>query len=371
MLKLKDIMLETEMIGLAEKFTKVDSAYFVEIETSEELKIDQNYYFGLELSIGEICEVLGCAIEVKENSGNRIYRFKIIECDEKYASLITQTLNASASAESMDAKDEPIWAYGLKQTNSSYAVIVNSPAGFFNAQQLKTIADIAEKGYGITKLTHAQRIVILVKLEQLATVEELLSKVNLRKGVLHHGIRNVRACAGALCKWSKNNDAIGLSVEIDKALYGFSTKFDVKIAVSDCLRNCSESYCADIGFIGLDGEYRVVIGGRGSSIPFRAIELMPKLKKDKIVDFTHKFIDWYTANAIERERLCKTLQRIGTDIYNSKPENIKSEIKAVFTNLDSPDARSGDTVSEAARSFEQYLRGLAVDSIRTKFTEVA
>ncbi len=369
MLKLKDIMLETEMIGLAEKFAKTGEGYFVEVETSDALTINGNYYFGLELSIGEICEVMACVVEQLNAGGAKSYKLKILECDEKYVSLIAQTLNPQKSGEKSGA--EPTWAYGLKQTNSSYAVIVNSPAGFFTAEHLKAVAEIAEKGYGITKLTHAQRIVILVKPEQLAEVEEKLAKVNLRKGVLHHGVRNVRACAGALCKWSKNNDAIGLSVEIDKKLYGFSTKFDIKIAVSDCMRNCSESYCADIGLIGLDGEYRMVIGGRGSSVPFRAIELVPKLPKSKVVDCVSKFIDWYVSAANERERLCKTLQRIGAGIHASKPESVRNEIKAAFDKLDAPNMRSGDSTSEAARMFEQYLRGLAVDSIRSNFTEVA
>nr|HPG58113.1 hypothetical protein [Candidatus Wallbacteria bacterium] len=161
MLRLKDIMLETEMIGLAEKFVKAREDYFVEIETADELTIGGNYYFGLELSIGEICEVKACVVEQLGGGGAKTYKLKIIECDEKYAALIAQTVNPQKPGEKAGA--EPTWAYGLKQTNSSYAVIVNSPAGFFTAEHLKAVAEIAEKGYGITKLTHAQRIVILVK----------------------------------------------------------------------------------------------------------------------------------------------------------------------------------------------------------------
>ena len=370
MIRLKDIIVESEMIGLAEKFAPAGGELFVEVETSDELVLNNAYYFGLELSTGDICEVRGTAVEVSGAEGNRVYKFKIIECDEKYVSLAAASLSEKSPAAAAKDDDGPTWAYGLKQMNSSYAVIVNSPAGFYTADHLKAIAGIAEKGFGITKLTHAQRIVVLVKPEQLATVENELAAAGLRKGVLHHGVRNVRACAGALCKWSKNNDAISLSVDIDKELYGFSTKFDVKIAVSDCLRNCSESYCADIGFIGLDGEYRAVIGGRGSSFPFRALALAPKIPKNKVVAFVRKFVDWYVSKANERERLCKTLQRIGTEIYDAKPESARGEIKAAFEKLDAADMRSGDSVSESARMFEQYLRGLAVDSIRREFTGV-
>lgn len=368
MIRLKDLMLETDTIGLAEKFINITNELFLEIETQEELKLQSSYYFGMEVTTGEICEVRGQILEVLSENGKRIYKTRLLECDANYHTILLQTVNSQASSEK--SKTEPLWAYGLKQSNASYAVIINSPAGVFNSEQLKTIAEISQKGYGIIKLTHAQRIVVLVKPEQLDKIEEMISKVGLRKGVLHHGVRNIRACAGALCKWSKNNDAVTIASEIDKKLYGFPAKFDIKVAVSDCMRNCSECYCSDIGFIGMDGAYRIVIGGRGSSIPFRGIELAPKVDKAKVVAFIEKFVNWYVLTANEGERLCKTLQRIGLEIFNSKPEEVKKEVKNTFDRLDMKEFRSGDGVSEAARMFEQYLRGLAVDSIRSKFQEV-
>ncbi len=369
MLTIKDVILESEPIGLSEKMIAFVPGGSVEIETAEKYDIGKKYYLGMELVTGDICEITGEISEKLSSDGINKLVFKITDCDEKFAALLSQTINAGDNSLPADGKEQPVWAYGVRQTNGSYAVIVNSPAGLLNAEQLKALSEITAKGFGVAKLTHAQRVILLIKPEQLEEVEAILKKVNLRKGVLHHGVRNIRACSGALCKWSVNNDAIGLSLEIDKQLYGFSAKFDVKIAVSDCSRNCSESYCSDIGFIGIDGNYRVVVGGRGAGVPFRAIELIPKLDKKKVVPFAVKFVEWYKTNANERERLCRTLQRIGTDIFNEKAETEKSIIKEALENLDSK-VRSGDGVSESARLFEQYLRGLAVDKIRSQFLEV-
>ncbi len=366
---IKDVTLELEPIGLSEKMAAFSAGGSIQIETAEKYEAGKKYYLGMELVTGDICEVAGEITEKLSSDGVNKLVFKITECDEKFAALLSQTIKIGDKASAAVSEDQPIWAYGVRQTNGSYAVIVNSPGGLFNAAQLKAVSEITAKGFGVAKLTHAQRIILLIKPEQLEEVEEILKKADLRKGVLHHGVRNIRACSGALCKWSVNNDAIGLSLEIDKQLYGFPANFDVKLAISDCSRNCSESYCADIGFIGIDGNYRVVVGGRGAGVPFRALELIPKLDKKKVVPFAMKFIDWYKANAMEKERICKTLQRLGTDIFNGKTESEQAVIKSALETLDSK-VRSGDGVSESARLFEQYLRGLAVDKIRNQFLEV-
>jgi len=366
---IKDVALESEPIGLSEKMTAFAPGGSIQVETAEKYEQEKKYYIGMELVTGDICEIAGEISEKLASDGVNKFVFKITECDEKFSAILAQTIKGDAKTAAADGEDQPIWAYGVRQTNGSYAVIVNSPAGLFNAEQLSALSEITAKGYGVAKLTHAQRVILLIKPEQLEDVEGILKKVNLRKGVLHHGVRNIRACSGSLCKWSVNNDAIGLSLEIDKQLYGFSAKFDVKLAISDCSRNCSESYCADIGFIGIDGDYRVVVGGRGAGVPFRALELIPRLDKKKVAAFSMKFIEWYKNNAKEKERLCKTLQRLGADIFSARPEAEQAVIKGVFEKLDSQ-ARSGDGVSESARLFEQYLRGLTVDKIRSQFVEV-
>lgn len=248
-------------------------------------------------------------------------------------------------------------------------IMVNSPAGLFTAGQIKTVSEIAAKGSGTVKLTHTQRMVLSIRPEELEEAEAVLKKAGLRTGGRDHGVKNIRACSGAHCERSVNNDAEALCLEIDERFYGFSTKFTVKMAVSDCARNCSESYSADIGFIGLNGDYRVVIGGRGARVPFRAIELIPRLDKTKVVAFVAKFLRWYNDNAQEGERLCKTLQRMGYDIFGAKPDNERHVIKNALENLDLL-ARSGDGVSEGARAFDQYLRGLAVDNIRDLFQHI-
>jgi NAD(P)H-nitrite reductase large subunit len=122
-------------------------------------------------------------------------------------------------------------------------------------------------------------------------------------------------------------DAINAAIAIDKRLFGRATNFDVKIAVSDCMRNCSESFCADIGVIGADGSYKLLVGGRGSRIPFRAVQAASGIKPAELPDAVVSIVDWYQKTAKPKERLWKTLERLGAadlegfDFAIELPEN--------------------------------------------------
>ena len=130
---------------------------------------------------------------------------------------------------------------------------------------------------------------------------------------MHHGIRNIRACSGALCRFCQQTNSLPLAQKVAERFFGRGTAFDIKIAISDCMRNCSESYCADIGLIGDKDTYTINIGGRGSQIPFRALRLISGVKPEEATDLIEKIVDWYTSNAREGERLHKLLHRLGSE----------------------------------------------------------
>ncbi|ETR67678.1 MAG: nitrite and sulfite reductase 4Fe-4S subunit [Candidatus Magnetoglobus multicellularis str. Araruama] len=183
-------------------------------------------------------------------------------------------------------------------------------------------------------MTHAQRIILLLKPEQVATVADELATVDLRIGVLHSGVRNIRGCCGALCQFSQGVDGLTKAIEIDKALYGRPMKFDVKIAVSDCMRNCMESYCVDIGLIATSGKYSVYVGGAASSVHYKALKLVSSIAPDDVIDTIDKILQWYEDHAKEGERFHKTLIRLGLDEANKRQVQIFQQANSVFDGLD-------------------------------------
>ncbi len=345
--RFKDVMLDTDPIGLAEEFVDVEGEVLAELEVDEAPSVGATVYFGLTLPIEEIAEVKALVTGSTPSGGGHVVTVKALAADSRFKALAVKTLTGG-EAGGGEKGAGPLWAKGLRQTNGTYAILVNAPAGLITAAQLEKIADVANKNAGVIKLTHAQRIVILASADMMDSIEVDLGSIGLKVGVLHHGIRNIRACCGALCKWAKGIDAIQAAIDIDKALYGRGTNFDVKIAVSDCLRNCSESYCADIGLIGGDGSYSVVVGGRGAQIPFRAIQFTSGVPQAELPSVVIRIVEWYTKTAAPKERLSKTLERLGTPAVQDAD---LSALKAVASSL-------SDGVDEVER-LKSHLARLA------------
>ncbi len=350
----EDVMFDTEAMDLAESFADLPEAIEAVIISDEEPQEGEEIYFGLPTATGDIAEIKATVRSVEE-AGDDEYRITVLAIQADEALLKAAADALSGKFEDTAGEGGPMWALGLKQQNNTYAVLANSPGGVLTAVQLAKISEIAEKGAGLVKLTHAQRVVLLLNADQLDEASEELKSVGLRVGVLHHGIRNVRACCGSLCRFCQGTDAISLSQSIDDRLYGRGTNFDVKIAVSDCMRNCSESYCADIGLIADKGTYSIVIGGRGSQVPFRAIKLAEGIPQDRATDAIEKVVDWYTGNAEPGERLHKMLRRIGSDM----PEADLGGLEVAFASVD-------DGIDEVARMREQLTRLAGVRKMRAE-----
>lgn len=342
MLKFEDIMFDTDPLELAEELAELEEPVKIIISSDEEAEEGTDIFFGLPTEIGEIVEVQA-TVEMTNEAAEDEYEItvKVTRVDAELQKIATDTLTGRVQK---SGEGEPVWAKGVKQQDGTYAILANTPGGLLTAEQLQKISEISTAGAGRVKLTHAQRIIILVNADQIESAVAELEGVGLHIGVMHHGIRNIRACSGALCRFCQQTNSLPLAQEIADRLYGRGTAFDIKIAISDCMRNCSESYCADIGLIGDRDSYTVIIGGRGSQIPFRALQLTSGIKPEAAPDIVEKIIDWYTSNAQKGERLHKLLLRLG------------SETAIDIDSLQDTFAAHSDGIDEFSRMSEQFIR---------------
>ena len=350
MLKFEEIMFDNEPLELADNLTKLEEPVNVVIITDEEAEKGEQIYFGLPTEVGEIIEVKAEVITLKENSEDEYeITVKVIEVDSNLTKLALNTLKGTIKKIS---DGDPIWACGVKQQDNTYAILANSPGGIINSEQLKKIAELSEKGAGRVKLTHAQRVIVLVNSDQIENATSELESVGLSIGVLHKGIRNIRSCCGALCRFSQQTDGISLAKEIAEKFHGRSTAFSIKIAISDCMRNCSESFCADIGLIAQKGTYSIVVGGRGSQVPFRALKILSDVSPKDVPDTLEKIVNWYTSNADKGERLHKVLLRLG------KEENIDLSTHKEFFD------KFSDGIDELSRMQDQFTRIAGLEKLQ-------
>lgn len=340
----RDVLFDLEPLGLADAMVSIGDPIKIIIESDSPADLGLIIHFGLSTSVGEIMETSGKVCEVRPIASGFSLLVEVMEVD---AAMQAHAVSCLKTGEKPSGGGrEPIWGIGLKQTDNTFAVLVNSPAGVLSAVQLSKLGELAARGSGIAKLTHAQRVILFIPLEKTEEVRAELASVGLRVGVMHKGVRNVRACCGTWCRFSRNTDAISTALAVDKALYGRGVKFDIKIAISGCRRNCSESYCCDIGLIGGEGKYQMVVGGRGSHVPFRALKIADGLSPEIIPAAIAEVIDWYEKNAREDERFWKLLVRLGNEDAG------KFDLGTLGTTL----AELSDGIEEFERFKEQLAR---------------
>ena len=75
------------------------------------------------------------------------------------------------------------------------------------------------------------------------------------------GVRMVKTCVGTeFCRFGVQN-SIETGIELERRLENLYTPHKVKMGVVGCPRNCAESTVKDIGLVGQDGSWQVVVGG--------------------------------------------------------------------------------------------------------------
>ncbi|WP_462408597.1 nitrite reductase large subunit NirB [Neobacillus sp. Marseille-QA0830] len=207
------------------------------------------------------------------------------------------------------------------QKDGTYSVVPRMYGGVTNAEELRKIADVAEKyAVPLIKLTGGQRIDLLgVKKEDLP---KMWADLDMPSGYAYgKSLRTVKTCVGeSFCRFG-TQDSIGMGIMMEKKFERLSTPHKVKMAVSACPRNCAESGIKDLGVVGVDGAWELYVGGNGGT-HLRAADLLCKVKtQDEVMEMTGAYIQYYRETANYLERTSKWVERMGLDHIKSVLED--------------------------------------------------
>ncbi|WP_368503282.1 nitrite reductase large subunit NirB [Alkalihalophilus sp. As8PL] len=197
--------------------------------------------------------------------------------------------------------------------NGTFSVVPRMYGGVTNAEQLRKIADVADKySIPLLKVTGGQRIDMFgVEKEDLPKVWDDLG---MRSGSAYaKALRTVKTCVGEqFCRFG-TQDSIGLGIELEKKFEYINTPHKVKMAVSACPRNCAESGIKDFGIVGVEGAWELYVGGNGG-VDLRGGDLFCKVKtKEEIIDTISAFLQYYREHARYLERTSHFVERVGLD----------------------------------------------------------
>ncbi|WBL34133.1 nitrite reductase large subunit NirB [Sinirhodobacter sp. HNIBRBA609] len=202
------------------------------------------------------------------------------------------------------------------QKDGTYSVVPRMFGGLTTADELRAIADVADR-YSIPtiKVTGGQRIDLLgVKKEDLIPVWKVLNDAGMISGAAYSkGLRTVKTCVGKdFCRFG-TQDSMGLGVKLEKFLWGSWSPAKLKLAVTGCPRNCAEATCKDIGVICVDSGYEIVYGG-AAGLHIQGTTKLGNVKtEDEVIEVIGAMTQMYREQGFYLERIYKWAERVGYD----------------------------------------------------------
>jgi nitrite reductase (NADH) large subunit len=213
------------------------------------------------------------------------------------------------------------------QNDGTFSVIPRMRGGITTPEELRKIADVADKyKVPMVKVTGSQRIDLLgVKKEDLP---KMWADLDMPSGQAYtKGVRMVKTCVGsAFCRFGTQN-SIDTGVELERRLENLFTPHKVKMAVVGCPRNCAEATVKDIGLVGQEGSWQVVVGGAAGKGVRKADLLITVESTPEAIEAAEVFFQYYRENAGYLERTYDFLERLGIEKVRKETVYAVNEVK--------------------------------------------
>jgi NAD(P)H-nitrite reductase large subunit len=201
----------------------------------------------------------------------------------------------------------------IQRDRETYAVAPHLPCGMVTPETLRKIADVAEKyNAQALKVTSAARIA-LIGIEE-KDIDAIWADLDMDAGnVLGICVRSVKACPGTqYCKRGQQ-DSLSVGLHLDEKYHGISVPGKMKLGVSGCPNQCAETSFKDLGLVGAPKGWRVLVGGNGGALPRMAHLVAKDLPTAEALALLDRIVGYYRANAKPKERIGKTIKRLGID----------------------------------------------------------
>lgn len=303
--------------------------------------------------------VCGCTDHSHDEVRRAIREHKLVSRDAVMAFMAWRTPNGCATCRPAvnyylistwphDAKDDPQSrfinerAHANIQKDGTYSVVPRMWGGLTTADELRRIADVADKYQVPTiKVTGGQRIDLLgIKKEDLPGVWKDL---DMPSGHAYgKSIRTVKTCVGSEhCRFGTQR-SMDMGVVLEKMLFGMYAPHKVKLAVSGCPRNCAEAGIKDVGIIGVDSGWEIYVAGNGG-IKTEVAEFLCKVKTgEEVMAVSGAFLQLYREEAHYLDRTVHYVQRVGLEYVKQKVVNDLANRQALYERLcadlkDAPD----------------------------------
>lgn len=203
----------------------------------------------------------------------------------------------------------------LQRDKETYAIAPHLPAGLVSADQLRALADVAEKyNAAAIKVTAAQRIAIVGLKEE--DIDSAWSDLGMKPGAaIGLCVRSVKTCPGTTFCKKAFRDSVKFGLALDERYHGRNLPNKLKIGVSGCPNSCSDNHTRDIGLMGTPKGWTIFVGGKGGVLPRLGDRLIMNVPDEKVLDLVDEIVAHYDENANAKERLGAYIDRVGFDQF--------------------------------------------------------
>ncbi|MBI5449791.1 MAG: NAD(P)/FAD-dependent oxidoreductase [Gammaproteobacteria bacterium] len=235
-------------------------------------------------------------------------------------------------------------AHANIQKDGTYSVVPRMWGGLTTPDELRAIADVADKfKIPTVKVTGGQRIDLLgVNKQDLPAVWFDLNQAGMVSGHAYgKSLRTVKTCVGS--EWCRfgTQDSTGLGVQLERITWGSWMPHKFKMAVSGCPRNCAEATIKDFGVVCVDSGYELHIAGNGG-VKVRATDLLCKVASEQeVIEYCCAFTQLYREQGHYLERTAPWVERVGLS-------HVRQQVVE--------DAQSRRALAERFRYSQQYYQ---------------
>lgn len=250
-------------------------------------------------SVGEVLEIYGNGIGCEVCKPALSYMLDVISCgdydEDRSARFINDRVHANI------------------QNDGTFSVVPRMRGGVTTADELRRIADAADKyKVRMVKVTGSQRIDLLGVKK--ADLPAMWADLGMPSGQAYtKGVRMVKTCVGSeFCRFGVQ-DSTAAGIELEHRLENLFTPHKVKMGVVGCPRNCAEATVKDIGLIGNEGSWQVVVGGAAGKHVRKADLLVTVETTEQALEAAMIFFQYYREHANYLERTYDFVERVGID----------------------------------------------------------
>ena len=252
------------------------------------------------------------------------------------------------------------------QKDGTFSVVPRIRGGVTSPDELRRIADVADKyKVRMVKITGSQRIDLLgIRKEDLPSV---WADLGMPSGQAYtKGVRMVKTCVGTdFCRFG-TQDSIAAGIEMETRFEQLYTPHKVKMGAVGCPRNCAEATVKDIGLVGVEGGWQVVVGGAAGKGVRKADLLATVEKTDAALEAAELFFQYYREHANYLERTYDFVERLGIEKIRKEtvyaPESVR---RGLLDRLKKSKARARDAWLEGRvpKHPTQFIRLRPIDTV--------